>query len=183
LLRCWLQRLPDAGEQACANVLWALGKLGTGLDEVCGTTFEAYLRIVQQDMQTGSGSPQHIANTLWACARLCKQPTPSQLQLLLQKLLSPDMLAAAETQHLANTIWALGKLNQLEGWQGGVGEDAIQQLLGEQQLQLLAATGKAQEISNVLVGLTDMAMAEPPAISKACAQHHSQQLLAVSGMR
>jgi hypothetical protein len=46
LLHCWLQQLPHAGEQECANVLWALGKLGTGLDDVWVRTFETSIKLV-----------------------------------------------------------------------------------------------------------------------------------------
>jgi hypothetical protein len=66
LLRCWLQLLPDARMQACANVLWALGRLDARLGEVWEPTFEAYLRLVQQDVQSQSCNHQQIANVLWA---------------------------------------------------------------------------------------------------------------------
>lgn len=130
LLQCWLQQLPLAGEQACANVLWALGKMSAELDEVWTPTFEAYLRLVQQNMSGSARSPQEPANVTWACARLGKGPAPGQLAVLMQAVLLPKVLAAAQPQALANIVWALGKLSTAETWQGGVDEGDIQQLLG-----------------------------------------------------
>jgi hypothetical protein len=95
---------------------------------------------------------------------------------MMQAVLVPDVLAAAQPQAIANIVWALGKLCQLQGWQGGVSEQVMQQLLGEQQLQLVAGE-TCQAISSVLVGLNDMASAAAPVISKAFAQRCSRQLL------
>lgn len=180
LMRCWLQQLPLADVQGCANVLWALGKLGTGVDGVWEPTFEAFLRLVEQHMQSQSGIAQSLANVLWACAKLRKQPAPGQLNILMQAILLPEVLAAAKAQALSNIVWAVGKLTKLKGWQGGVSEADFQQLLGVQQLQLVSATGTPQAISNLLLGLTDTAKAQPPVISKALAQQCSWQLLAES---
>jgi hypothetical protein len=90
----------------------------------------------------------------------------------------PQVLAAAEPQALSNIVWALGKLCQLQDWQGDVSEEDIQQLLGQQQLQRATATGKAQDISNALLGLTYMSQTAAPVISKDFAQQCSRQLLA-----
>jgi hypothetical protein len=66
----------------------------------------------------------------------------------------------------------------MRAWKGGVSEADIRQLLGQQKLQLVAATGAAQTISNLLVGLTDLSSGSAPIISKPFAQQCSKQLLA-----
>jgi hypothetical protein len=182
LLRCWQKQLPDAGEQACANVLWALGSLGKSINEVWVPTFEAYMDILQQEMQTGGVPAQSVTNVLWACAKLRKQPTSGKLGLLMQAALLPQVLDAADPQALSNSIWALGRLSQQKGWTGGVDEEVVQQLLGEQQLQLLSA-GKPQEISNALLGLTLMATSATAVISNSFTVHCSKQLLADTAPR
>jgi hypothetical protein len=104
LLRCWLQQLPLAGEQACANVLWALGRLGTRLVDVWVRTFEAYLQLAQQGLQDKPVKPQSMANVLWACAKLHKPPAPDQLQVLMQAVLLPEVLAVVKAQDLSNIV-------------------------------------------------------------------------------
>jgi hypothetical protein len=113
LMHTWLQRLPCAEERQCANVLWALGRLGKGPNNVWAPTFTKYVRLVQEGIQAKSGNPQELANVVWACARLRQQPKPDQLQVLIQAMCLPEVLAAATEQALSNIIWALGKLCKL----------------------------------------------------------------------
>jgi len=54
----------------------------------------------------------------------------------------------------------------------------MQQLLGEQQLQVLIATGSSQAVSNVLVSLALLATSAAPLVSLSFAQHAAKQLLA-----
>jgi hypothetical protein len=127
LLRCWLQQLPYAGARQCANVLFALGQVGTGLglDKLWEPTFEAYLGHVQHDMQLESCNPQGLANVFWACARLRKQPTSGQMAMMMQAVLLPEVLEAVHPQMLSDIFWALGKLCRLQSWQGDVSEADI----------------------------------------------------------
>lgn len=74
--------------------------------------------------------------------------------------------------------WALGELYQLPGWQGGVSERDMQQLLGGKQLQVLAAADTVRHACNVLFALGYMATKDAPLVSITEAHQMSQQLLA-----
>jgi hypothetical protein len=126
-------------------------------------------------------SPQHVANALWACAKLQQQPPKDELQLLVQAFLQQDVLPAASVQEIANCAWAVGKLCQLPGWQGGVSEQDVQQLLGKEQLQLVACSPNGQAASNLLLALAAMSTGEMPIVSPAYAKQTSVQLLAMAG--
>jgi hypothetical protein len=123
--------------------------------------------------------PQNLSNVLLACATLHKQPAAEelQLQLLVQRMLRPRVLQAATTQSLANRVWALSTLQQLPSWRGGVSEEQLQQLLGEQQVQRLAMEDTPQGTSNVLLSLACMASGSKPLLSKAFAEAAAQHLL------
>ena len=54
----------------------------------------------------------------------------------------------------------------------------MQQLLGEQQLRVLA-DGTPQNVSNVLVALARMAAGDPPLVERTFAQQCSMQLLSL----
>jgi hypothetical protein len=181
LCSTWLTQLPLSGLQGCSNVLWTCVRLGPGaVERLWGPTWEAYIQLLQRD-STGEGenSPQSVSNVLWACAKLRKQPSVDDLQLLVQTFLQPEVLASSTPQNLANFVWALGGLCQLPGWQGGVGEQDVQQLLGKQQLQLLAGSDTSQHPSNVLLGLAKSCSA--PVVSMVDAHACSRQLLEVAG--
>jgi hypothetical protein len=96
----------------------------------------------------------------------------------LQAFLLPDVLAAAEAQHIANVAWAISQLLKSRGWQGGVSEQDVQQLLGEQQLRVVAG-GTLQNVSNVLLGCAHMAAGDHPLVGKDFAQQSSMQLLSL----
>jgi hypothetical protein len=118
LLSKWRRQLELADPQACANVLWACGQLGSrNVDSATwDSTWQAFMQHWQQAYLAGATAgmkPQELSNTLWACAVLRKQPAAEELQLLLQCLLQPQVLSQATTQAIANTIWALGRLQQL----------------------------------------------------------------------
>lgn len=180
--------LPESEARRCANTLWACGKLSTQhqqqVDTVWEPTWAAFMQHVELELQGQSGQalvPQALANPVYATAQLRKQPTAAELQLLVQGFLRPEVLAAADAQGLANVAWALSQLSQARGWPGGVSEQDMQQLLGEQQLRVLA-DGKPQEISNVLLALAHMATADPPLVGKDFVQQCSMQLLSLVSM-
>jgi len=178
LASLWLRLLPDAQLQQCANVLWACAKLGVVSDaQVWNRTWEAFFNLLKREVGA-TVAPQNNSNVLWACAKLRQQPTADEQQLLVQAMLQPDVLSLAVEQDVANTVWALGRLQQLPGWPGGVSEQDIQQLLGEQQLQVLLASGNSQALSNVLVSLALLATSAAPLVSLTFAQHTANQLLA-----
>jgi hypothetical protein len=116
-----------------------------------------------------------LANPLWACAKLRKQPSVDELRLMVQTFLQPAVLKDAKPQDMANTVWALGELCRLPGWQGGVSEQDVRQLLGEQQLLLVCDNGRTT--SNVVLGIARMAVGNTPIISVGYARDCSKQLL------
>ena len=177
LCSTWLMQLPQAGLQQCANVLWACVRLGPGaVDRMWDPTWEAYIQLLQKESTAeGGGSPQNVANALWACGKLRKQPSAPELQLMVQTFLRPKVLSEARPQALANVVWALGEMSQLPGWQGGVSEQDIQQLLAMQQLLLVSANG--WDTANVVWGLARMAGGQGPIIGVDCARGCSKQLL------
>jgi hypothetical protein len=176
LCSTWLKLLPFSDFQGCANVLWACVRLGPGaVQRLWGPTWEAYMQHVQRESAiAGACVPQQIANPLWACAKLRKQPSASELQQLVQTF---AVLELAKPQELANVVWALGELCWVRGWQGGVSEQEVEQMLGKQQLQLLAAADGGQAASNVLLGIARMAASRTPAITMGFARDCSKPLL------
>jgi hypothetical protein len=176
----WLQLLPEAEGRACANVLWAcvnLSKQRQQVEAIWEPTWAAFMQHVEAQSEEAL-VPQHLANAVYAAAQLRKQPTAAELQLLMQAFLRPEMLASAKAQEIANVAWALGQLSQARGWQGGVSEQDVQQLLGEQQLRVVA-DGNPQAVSNVLLGLANMAAGPTPLIGRTFAQQCSRQLLSL----
>jgi len=177
LASLWLRVLPDADLQGCANVLWACVKLGVASDaQQWNRTWEAFFSILKKEIGS-TVTPQAMSNVLWACVALRKQPTADELQLLMQALLQPEVLSTINAQAIANTVWALGRLQQLPGWQGGVSEQDIQQLLGERQLQVLTTSRNNQNVSNTLVSLAHLATGPHCLLRLIFAQHATNQLL------
>jgi hypothetical protein len=181
LSTAWLGQLPLANTQACVNVLWASTRLGSPahLPKVWSPTWTAFIGRMQQRQQ--HENPQHVANALWACAKLQQQASADELQLLVQAFLQQDVLATATPQHIVNCAWAVGKLCQLPGWQGGVSEQDVQQLLGKEQLQLVGPTGQAS--SNLLLALVAMSTGKTPIVSHTYAKQTAVQLLAMAGSK
>ena len=68
-------------------------------------------------------------------------------------------------------------MNQLPSWRAGVNEQTVQQLVGEQQLQRVAAEGKPQEVSSVVLALARMATGQHPLLSQEFSRRAVQQLL------
>jgi hypothetical protein len=91
------------------------------------------------------------------------------------------VLAAATAQAIANCAWAVAKLCKLPGWQGGVSEQDVQQLLGKEQLQLVAGSLEGQIPSNLLLALAAVSTGEVPVVSRAFARQYAVQLLAIAG--
>jgi hypothetical protein len=178
LVRKWRQVLPEAGARECSNIVWAcvnLSRQRQPVDTIWEPTWAAFMQQVER--QTGEAlESQNLANAVYVAACLRKQPTAAELQLLVQAFLRPEVLGSAKAQDTSNVAWALGQLSQARGWQGGVSEQDVQQLLGEQQLRVLA-DGKPQEVSNVLYSLARMATADPPLVGRDFAQQCSMQLL------
>lgn len=121
---------------------------------------------------------QHISNALLACAKLRKQPDTEDLQLLVQMFSQPEVLEGAAPQALANIMWGVSQLNQLRSWRGGVSEQELQQLLGEEQLELLVAQDVPQAVANVLLALGRFATGPAPVLSRSFAQAAARPLLA-----
>jgi hypothetical protein len=124
---------------------------------------------------------QEVANAIWACAKLQQQPSADELQLLVQTFLQQDVLAAATAQAIVNCAWAIGKLCQLPGCQGGVSEQDVQQLLGKEQVQLVAGSPTGQDPSNLLLALAAMSTGKAPVVSHTFAKQSAVQLLAMVG--
>lgn len=187
LSRVWLKLLPDAQTQACANVLWACGTLGVTDAAVWDSTWEAYLDLQKrQTVNTGAArakTSHQISNALLACVKLSKQPPADDLQLLLQTFLQPAVLSAAAPQAIANTTWALSQLHQLKSWQGGVSQQGVIRLLGQDQLQLLLAKGNTVDTSNVVFALARISTGPAPFVSLSFAQAATRQLLAAAARR
>jgi hypothetical protein len=185
LCSTWLGQLSMSQLKQSTNVLWACVKLGpTVVQRLWGPTWGVYIEQLQRESSVeGACVPQNVSNPLWACAKVRKQPSVDELQLMVQTFLQPQMLAAAKPQELANVLWALAELCRLPGWQGGVSEQDMQQLLGKRQLQLLAADDGCQPTSNVLVGLASMVTGPAPLVATAFARDCGKQLLALTGDR
>jgi hypothetical protein len=182
LCSTWLTQLPQSGLQQRSNVLWASVRLGPGaVQRLWGPTWEAYIQLLKRESTAeGVVSPQSVANPLWACAKLRKQPSVDEMQLMVQTFLQPAVLTDATPQNMANILWALGELCQSSGWQGGVTEQDMQQLLGKDQLLVVCASHR--ETSNVLLGIARMAGGKDPIVSAGFARGCSNQLLSlVSG--
>jgi len=179
LASLWLELLPDAQLQGCATVLWACAKLGVVSDaQLWNRTWAAFFSLLVEKVENGSTvTPQNVSIVLWACAKVRKQPTADEHQLLMHALLQPDAVSAAKAQAIANTVWALGRLQQLSGWQGGVSEQDIQQLLGQGQLQMLITSDNNQAVSNVLMSLALLATGPHSLLSLSFSQHAAKQLI------
>jgi hypothetical protein len=188
--RTWLQVLPHAGTRACANVLWACVRTDQQQQQLLwAPTWDAFIRLVADEAEQSRRSagvaivPQHIVNALWSAAKLRKQPRADQLQLLVQAFLLPRVLAKTGPQEIANLTWALGRLCQLPDWHGGVSEQDVQQLLGQEQLKLVADSPYQQHVHNVLVALADLCGGWTPVISAAFARQCAAQLLPAAAQR
>lgn len=188
LINVWLRLMPDASLRECANVLYAAVSFSSGKAAVqlWDTTWAAYMQRLQQNMQAKGKLvpdriaviPQNLSNALWACAKLRKQPTADELQLLVQAFLQPDVLAAAKPQETANFVWAVGELYRAPGWQGALTRDDVQRILGQQQIASVVTTGNSQNVSNILVALAHMVVGQKPLVSTESARAMGQQLLA-----
>jgi hypothetical protein len=170
LCSTWLAQLPLPDLQGCANVLWACVRLGPkAVQRLWDPAWEAYIRCLQQNLDMeGACPPQEVSSPLWACAKLRKQLSVDDLQLMVQAFLRPAVLKNAKPQAVSNVVWALGELCRLPGWQGGASEKDVQQLLGKQQLVLVSDSSRVA--SNVVYGLARMAVGKAPIINQSINQ-------------
>ncbi|KAF6263978.1 hypothetical protein COO60DRAFT_1663389 [Scenedesmus sp. NREL 46B-D3] len=144
----------------------------------------AHMRIIVTHPLLEGVNAQHVANTLWAFAKLRINPSKAALNSLLQALARPALLESASTQQLSNSLWAAAEVRQQCGWQPGVGQRVWERLFGEQQIRSLADRGAPTEVSNVLIALTRLSLpaaasgaASAPVIMPMAAQQCVRQLL------
>lgn len=172
LVTLWLQVLSDAETHQCANVLWVFGSVGFAAQQVWDSTWAAYIKHMQRDAVVPA---QEISSVLWACGKLRQQPTPEELQLLLEAFLQPAVLETAAPQAVSDVALALTQLRQLNSWKAQVSEEQLLLLLGDTQLAALAVNGAPQAVSNVLLSLARLATGDAPVLS--FEQHCAKQLL------
>jgi hypothetical protein len=184
----------DGTSQHIANVVYGLASIALGnkgeVPGVPSAEVEASvcellerMRVAVTHPQLQGVDPQHISNTLWACAKLRINPGDAVVNSLLQAISRPTMLENSLSQNLSNTVWAVSELRQRCGWQPGVEQRVWQRLLGEQQLRTIANSGVAGDASNTLLALQRLSSpcladaAAAPVISQEFAQTCVLQLL------
>jgi hypothetical protein len=184
----------DGTSQHIANVVYSLANIAlTNKGQVPGvpsTEVEAavrelleHMRIVVTHPQMPGVDPQHISNSLWACAKLRINPGNAVINTLLQAFSRPTLLEDSLSQNVTNTLWAVSELRQRCRWQPGVEQRVWQRLLGEQQLKKIANSRVSGEVSNALLALQRLSSAcsadeaAAPVISQEFAQTCVLQLL------
>lgn len=85
-------------------------------------------------MKKGGLESRDIADAVRSAARMRQQPGPGELQLLVQAFLQPDVLESAWAWQVSSLLGGIKQLSRLPGWQGGVSNEAWQQLLDTQRL-------------------------------------------------
>jgi hypothetical protein len=172
----WRELLPEAGERELANVLWAWARIGQPDQQLWADTLAAFMQMAASSSAADpAGLAQGTSNTLWACAKLRRPPTAEQADVLLQAMVQPAVLAATKPQAVANAVWALSELVMRN--RVAVSPAALQQLLGQEQLRMLALVGTAQAVANTLLALARLATAPAPLLSVSDGQQRAQQLL------
>ena len=171
-------QLGEFGNQAVANLLWALAKLvenGLQLDQggLANGAVTALLTQVVQEAQVASHQagfkPQEIAILLWALAKLVENGLQldqgglanEAVTALLPQVASHQ--AGFKPQEIANLLWALAKLvenGQLQLDQGGLANRALTALLPQvvqvAQVESHQAGFKPQEIANLVWALAKL---------------------------
>jgi hypothetical protein len=114
--------------------------------------------------------PQQLSDVVWACAELRKQASVDDIQLMLQTLVHPAVLANMNSQNIANTCRALRVLQQLPVWDAAINEQLLGKLLAKPQLQVLSASGDPLEVSQVVVAIAHLASANviPTSFAQEC---------------
>jgi hypothetical protein len=87
--------MPDAGVRECSNALWSFGSVGLTDKRVRDETWQEFVKRFSLRVAISEGEPipaQEIASVLWDSGKLRQQPTPEDLQLLLQTFLQPCVL-------------------------------------------------------------------------------------------
>jgi hypothetical protein len=125
-------------------------------------------------------SPQHISNTLWACAKLRISPGDAAVDTLVRAVSRPAMLEAAVPQNVGNTLWAAGQLRQECKWQPKVDQRVWQRLLSEEQLPRIADRGQPKDLASTLLALywlSSAAAGAGPALDRGFARQCAAELL------
>ena len=175
-------QLGEFGNQAVANLLWALAKLvenGLQLDQggLANGAVTALLTQVVQEAQVASHQagfiPQHIANLLWALAKLVENGLlkldqgglgSGAVMALLPQVVQVAQVASHQTgfkpQEITNLLWALAKLVEnglLQLDQGSLANRAVTALLPQMVQVASHQPGfKPQEIANLLWALAKL---------------------------
>jgi hypothetical protein len=158
LLKIWWQQLPEAQMRQCANVLWALARLGIADTSIWGMTLDAFLYQLQRNLLAYDGvghiNAQEISMVIWACAKAGRPLDAEQVELLLQAFTQPAVLAAAAPQAVSNVVWGLSELHKLPSWDANTDCSAqVKIVLGDAQVRLVAVEGASQAVANVVLGL------------------------------
>jgi hypothetical protein len=159
-----LQESDDVADQSVSNVMYSLATIASVNNSVVPGLSKAELeeaaaalcrrmQVRATNPTADAVSPQHLANTLWGCAKLAINPGTAVLNSLLQAMAREQVIVAATSQELSNTLWAVSVLEPKCGWQPQLPQRAWQRLLGELQLARVANTGTAQNVANALVAL------------------------------
>ncbi|CAE8599374.1 unnamed protein product [Polarella glacialis] len=139
LLRRTQELMRELQPQACANVLWSLGRLGYHP----GNRFLSELFEVAEGL-LGEFWPRNLANSMWACAKLrCRPEADAFLSLLAEQLAA--RAAELTPVELSNSLWGMGKL-QMEP-----GESVLHALVETSRQQL--PRWKAQDLASCLWAL------------------------------
>ena len=148
LTRKWLQLLPAAGARQCASAVHACVTLSKEqADAVWAPTWAAFMQHVQQGSGEGL-TARDIADAVGVAATLLKKPGPGELQLLVQIFLRLEGLTGASAR-IARLVEQIEKLSQVPGWQGGIRQQDMQQLLGVQRRLLTQRIGAAKTVKQL----------------------------------
>jgi hypothetical protein len=100
---------PDINPRCYANVAHGLAKLHLRDNDVTGRVFNRLADATVVKKFVGSGKPQEIANTAWACAKL-GHSCPELFTELGTKTRSKWLVDNGNAQDIANTAWACATL-------------------------------------------------------------------------
>jgi hypothetical protein len=131
--------LGNAKPQACANIVWALGKLaeagvvGAYNADVFTCALDGLFRQLYDSM------PQHLSNALYGCA--LAGHLQGGVQLLEVVCESPQTMRGATPQAWANSVWAAATMSEAADNAGGTSSNLAEQLLhfGQQLVARMCA--------------------------------------------
>ena len=207
--------LAAANAQEASNATWALGKLAGSSATAAVAAVEAavtqhagalgsLLGYVTSRGILGVANPQDIANVLWALATLGSSSSPAAVAAmegavgqqagavssLLGRLVSRDVLAAANPQDAGNVMWALATLGvssspaAVAAMRAALSQhgDALTSLLGRLISSAVLPAVKPQEAANVLWALAKLGSGSCAAAVAAVQAAMMQHASAVSAM-